>query len=305
MTFITADHTGDGLLSGFGSVCLGTDWTDMDSELPRLRQLIEERRPSLLLIDSYRVTEGYFRELRPLVPLAYMDDLNQARWDTDCLINYNIIASVFDYSAYDAGETRLLLGPEYAPLRDEFQHLPPPFVRDGAAEVLVSAGGADPEGITEKLIRETCPRHPALRFHFIVGALNPRLKEIQALAGERVVLHIRENRMAELMRSCDIAVSAAGTTLYELCACGVPTIVYSMADNQVLPAEEFARRGIMLSAGDCREDAGFTDRVDSQLRALTAETELRRELSRRMRDLVDGNGAARIARALKRVSSIP
>ena len=61
----------------------------------------------------------------------------------------------------------------------------------------------------------------------------------------------------------------------------------------------------MLGAGDCRRDAGFTGRVDSQLRALTAETELRRELSRRMRDLVDGNGAARIARALKRVSSIP
>lgn len=41
-------------------------------------------------------------------------------------------------------------------------------------------------------------------------------------------------KMSELMQQCDMAVSAAGSTLYELCACGMPTITYVLADNQKL-----------------------------------------------------------------------
>lgn len=296
--FVTADHGADGLLAGYEHVCLDTDGRDPDAELPRLLELIREREPSALLLDRYQVTEGYFRALRGAVRTGYMDDLNASVWDVDLLINYNVFSAVFDYSPYRGTGTKLMLGPEYAPLREEFRGMPSRETRPEVRDVLVSAGGADPEGITEKLIRELCPRWPEARFHFVVGSLNPRLASLRGLEGENVILHVDERDMAGRMRACDAAVAAAGTTLYELCAAGVPTVTYSMADNQIPAAREFAARGVMLSAGDGRGNPGFSARVEERLRRLAGDAALRRELSERMRVLVDGNGAARLAEAL-------
>lgn len=54
------------------------------------------------------------------------------------------------------------------------------------------------------------------------------------------------------MRNADIAISAGGTTLYELCACGTPTICYSFADNQLDNVKRFSSDDIMIYAGDVR-----------------------------------------------------
>ncbi len=116
--FITADHFGEGLINskGFGSVCLESEWTQIEGELNKLEELIHKHNPSLMLIDSYYVTEEYFQKLSRFVRTAYIDDLNTACWDVDFLINYNIFANVYNYSWYETTRTKLLLNPIYAPL---------------------------------------------------------------------------------------------------------------------------------------------------------------------------------------------
>ncbi len=299
--FITADHKGDALLdqNGVNHICLETDWADMETELPLMKKIIKEKNPSLLLVDSYRVTEKYFNELVPFIKTAYMDDLNQIRWNVETLINYNIYSVVFDYSYYEG--TRLLLGPKYAPLREEFRSLPRHDVGE-IKHVMVSAGGADPEGITEKIIREVCPDWPEVKFHFIVGALNPRINEIKALKKENIILHINEKNMSVLMRKCDIAISAAGTTLYELCAAGIPSIIFTLADNQLTAAKQFSEKGIMVNLGDCRSNDRFIASLKDRLKDLMDDPGERKSLSINMQKLVDGQGADRIAAALKRRS---
>ena len=98
------------------------------------------------------------------------------------------------------------------------------------------------------------------------------------------------------MRLADIVVSAGGTTLYELCACGTPTISYAFADNQLNNVEKFDEDGIIRYAGDAR----YTDIVPAVKKLLTKydSREYRQELSTRMQDVVDGKGAERIVRAL-------
>ncbi len=299
--FITADHRGDGLVKngGFDSVCLDSEWTDMNGEIDQLIGMIKRENPSLLIIDSYYVTEKYLSSISNVVRTVYMDDLNSACWNVDVLINYNIFSSVFDYAKYNGTRTRLLLSPKYAPLRVEFINCPGHGIKD-VTDILISAGGSDPERITERIIRNVCSKYSHITFHFIVGALNPRLDEIKKLAEARsnVVLHINEQRMSDLMKNCDIAISAAGTTLYELCACGIPTITYTLADNQLVAAEQFAKQGIMLSAGDCRGDEGFIKRLESLLDRLVNDHGMSADLSSRMQELVDGNGAERIVEAL-------
>ena len=294
--FVTADHRGDILINcaGFRALCLGSCWTVMEGEVPRLLEMIREYKPQILLVDSYYVTESYFQKLSGEVRVAYIDDMNLASWNIDYLINYNIFADVFNYSGYDRTKTKLLLNPQYAPLREEFRCLPRHEVKENITDILVSAGGADPEGISERLIRDVCPREPDINFHFIIGALNPRIDDIKKLECRNIILHINEQHMSALMIQCDVAISAAGTTLYELCAAGIPTITYILADNQIVATEQFESRQIMLSAGDCRKNNDFINRVELCLLRLKSDKALRTELSQKMQKLVDGNGAKRI-----------
>lgn len=299
--FIVADERSKVLIeqNGFGTICLNSEWTNMESELPKIREIICECNPNLLVVDSYYVTERYFSSLARECKIAYIDDMNQERFDIDILINYNIFAQSYDYSWYIGTHTKLLLHPKYAPLREEFRDCPRHRIKK-TSDVLVSAGGADPEHVTERMISEICEKMIGVRFHFVIGALNSRIVSIEEMAKEKgnVILHINEKYMAHLMKNCDIAISAAGTTLYELCATGIPTITYSLADNQLVAAEQFDKQGIMLSVGDCRGNVGFINQIAFSLGYLIENENKRKELSKRMQDLVDGQGAARIVEKL-------
>ncbi len=297
VVFVTADHRGDKLISsaGFKSICMDSEWTKMEKE--PINEIIDIFKPTLILVDSYYVTENYFRCLSYETRIVYIDDINAEKWNVDYLVDYNIFGTVLDYTAYDE-KTTLLLGMQYAPLRPEFQNMPPHIVKP-VSDVMISAGGSDPEGITEKLMYGVCPWMTAIHFHFVVGALNPRIERIKNMVRDNISLHINEQNMSGLMQKCDVAISAAGTTLYELCAAGIPTITYILADNQIIVAKEFERQGVMISAGDCRGDDKFISRVECYLKALCNDVELRKNLSIKMQTLVDGNGAKRIVEALQ------
>ena len=104
--------------------------------------------------------------------------------------------------------------------------------------------------------------------------------------------------MSALMLKCDIAISAAGTTLYELCACGIPTVSFSFADNQILPTETFGEKALMLNAGDSRRCESFFESLNEKLSLLIGDCKLRQEMSRSMQSVIDGNGACRVATEL-------
>ena len=300
--FITADHKADNIIleNGMRLTCLSSQWNDLESELLDIQLLIKKENPSLLIVDSYYVTQNYMKSLSETVAIAYIDDMNLQPWNVKYILNYNIYSAVYDYSGYKDTNTKLLLGPSYVPLRDEFTVIKSKKIKKFAENILISAGGADPEEITERIMQEIALRHQKNRFHFVVGTLNPRVDKIKFLAKDipNVVLHINEKNMKGLMQSCDIAIAAAGTTLYELCACGVPTITYIMADNQIIAAEQFSEQGLMINAGDCRNNEDFLQKIDKLLDDLIINNLARIEISKKMQRLVDGKGADRIADVL-------
>lgn len=301
VVFVNADHKSDALIQngGFPSICLNSNWTDMNGEIMKIKDLIKKSCPSILIVDSYYVTKEYFLSVSEILRTVYIDDINKEVVHVDTLINYNIFSSVFDYSVYEETDTKLLLGPKYAPLRTEFKDCKIHPIKK-VSDVLISAGGSDPERITERIMNEICNAVNGVTFHFIVGALNPRLEEIKRISNEinNVILHINEQNMSHLMMKCDIAVSAAGTTLYELCACGIPTITYTLADNQLVAAKQFEKLEMMLNAGDCRGDKDFMHRLQLALNKLIDNTGQRKRLSCKMQKIVDGIGAERIVSAL-------
>lgn len=315
--FVTADSCFYDRIVSKGHLVsvMHTDYRHMEEELAQLLNLLRTKRPSTLFVDSYYVTAPYLSALqdtcrRISCKLVYIDDILSFPYPCDILLNYNIYGPDKEqeyknmYQAAGIRPPRFLLGPSYAPLREEFQNLPKRAVKKEARNVLVSTGGSDPEHIARDLTLYLIS-HPAdvkrLDFHFVIGAMNEDLEQIRQITASspNIFLHVNVDNMGELMCRSDLAVSAAGSTLYELCAAQTPTITYILADNQIPGAKGFERHGILRCAGDARTlKDGLPGRLTDEILRLVEDWEARAEIARRQKTVVDGNGAGNVVKAV-------
>ena len=305
VTFIVADnHMSDYLTSRqYPVIYLDSIWNNLEAETDKMVAAIKEHSIKKLLIDSYFVTHGYLKALCDLTYVIYMDDLNAFHYPCDMLINYNCYAEKFGYPSRYSG-TKLLLGTKYAPLREEFQNLPQKKTEAEVSSILVTVGGADSINAAGKIVKmmKTALRNKAEAptLHVVSGKLNPHISKLSRMAEEYggVAIYQDLRQMSELMLSCDLAVSAAGSTLYELCACGTPSIAFSLADNQAYGVSAFGE-GYMINTGDIRENEKLClEKISDAVTMLSADYKLRCEMAKKARGLVDGQGALRLAQEL-------
>lgn len=299
--FLIADKEGSRLLKDRNQeyLVLNTDYTALEEELPVLRRIFREKRPDFLLVDSYYATPEYFREIRKDVPTGLLDDGVLTGYPVDVLINYNIFASDVLYRAAGETGTKYLLGPGYVPLRKEFTEVDY-TVREKAERVLITTGGSDQYNLGTKLLKRALagPDTADLRYTVISGAFNTHLNELQELANRHENVRVCSNvgNMSELMRESDLAVSAGGSTMYELSAAGVPVICFSFVDNQERIVRGFAERELVGFAGNyLAQGEAMTEEIVYHLDRLAADWQLRKSYSQKLRKLVDGQGALRIA----------
>lgn len=307
--FLVADETAVKLFEERGQAyrVLNADYRKLEQELPGLLSLLQEEKPGLLLIDSYFVTEKYLREVGKQVKTACLDDCGELPYPVDILINYNIYGDQIDYrgalaDSGSAADMRLLLGSSYAPLRPEFSQVKY-VVKDQVEKVLVTMGGSDRYNLTGQLLRHVLKDEEArkLHYHVVSGAFNPYLSYLTEMSERYKNIHIHQNvrNMAELMEGCDLAVTAAGSTVYELCAVGLPILCFSFTENQRRIADTFKKKSIAGFSGDYKKDgqAMFSGLLP-KLKELTGDATLRQELSKKGRNLIDGHGAKRLAEQL-------
>lgn len=298
-TFIIAEPYMQPLIQKRGHKCLvlSSAYDCLEDELPVLLPLLEEKQPACVILDSYFVTPKYMAAIRSEAPLIYIDDLNMFDYSADLVVNYMLYSNKFAYPR----NKRYLLGPQYALLRKEFQNIPRRQMAAQVSHVLLSTGGADWEHIALQCVQYLRKRPTgSITYHVILGAMNRDEAEIEQLADgcAHIVTHRNVSDMRSLMLQCDAAISAGGTTLFELCACGLPTVTYVLADNQIMNAASFERAGLMLCVGDIRNDSRFAVRIFERLETLVQKHSLRLRISERMQESVDGNGATRLAEAI-------
>ncbi|MCC6646710.1 MAG: UDP-2,4-diacetamido-2,4,6-trideoxy-beta-L-altropyranose hydrolase [Polyangiaceae bacterium] len=235
--------------------------------------------------------------------LVVDDNGENERYASDLVLNQNLHARLAMY-ARRAPWTQALLGPRYTLLRSEFRgHVAPPRPAPGArSRVLVSMGGADPVDATGATLRAlaelSVDERASLELRALTGAANPRVEALQALAvGGLAEVLAPTDDIAPHLAWADVALAAAGSTLWELCALGVPALLVPIADNQVELAREVARRGAAIALPDARTSAD--GRAWLAAAASLARDDARRlAISSAARALVDGEGAARVAAAL-------
>lgn len=266
---------------------LGVSYGNPGGELPKLTDILRQSGAEALLTDSYAVDGAYFHALREAGDwyLAYIDDFGRFDPAADLVVNYDPLPDPARYRA--AGKA--LLGPAYAPLREQFMDLRPE-VRPEVGRILITTGGTDPFGMAGRMA-ELIREDPVLSEAGTGGGM-PDLCILAPGYG-------RTADMAGAMQSCDLAVSAGGTTLYELCAAGVPAAAFSMSEDQTLFAGAMGRIGAVMYAGDVRtEQESVLEKVRAFLRRRMRDASLRRKESERMHGITDGRGAVRIAEAL-------
>ena len=289
---------------GHELVISGGDYRHMEED--GLDKLIGERKPLAVVVDSYQVTEAYLTHIKECCEdcgsrLAYINDDPLFPYPCHILLNYNIGRSEEDYRKLYSGKLpQLLTGTGYVPLRSAFSGVADGRVKDRAEKVLVSTGGADPGHMAADLA--DAAEGSGLHYHFVLGPLSPDRELLKEKAKGNITLHENVRDMATLMKSCDIAVSAAGSTLYELCALRVPTLTYILEDNQIALAEGFASRGIMKNCGDIRRlgNKELARCLVKEAEALAAAKEERERMAKAMAAVTDGRGAERIADVLLR-----
>lgn len=320
--FLVSDETSHTLLTErftspneFAIKCLHSDYQALENELPQLQQILSETANTWLFIDSYFVTEHYLSELQKLCQVAYLDDMLAFDYPVDLVINYDVTE---EPSCYHKAPLKLL-GASYTPLREQFQNVSY-TVRPQVEHILLSTGGTDAYNVAFTLLNKifhfskqtvsdndthdlnsVCHILPSCNYHVLTSRLNSHYEDLQQLSIENPAIHIHENvqDMVSLMKQCDLSISAGGTTLYELCAVGVPAISFSMADNQQIAVATFADKKIILYAGDVR--TSFAEAIDNMLQFLekqSASMDARKKSSHTMRAFIDGQGAMRIAKAL-------
>lgn len=287
---------------GLEYVSLGNDYDDKHSEVADLIKVIEENNIDKLLIDSYQVDAFYMSRVKECgVKLIYMDDMLLERYPVDALVNYTIGIENGGYDGFEYTDVKLLLGADYIPLRPEFSE-ESIEIKDKVENVFITTGGTDEFGmivaLTETLSSEAF-RH--LRKTIVVGKFFKDDEKIAELAAEygNIDFHKDVKDICSIMKTSDVAISAGGTTLAELSACGIPTICFSVADNQLGGVKAYSDNKVMYYAGDVREDKMNVQlRIRGMLMKLMHRKELREEYARNARTIVDGKGAVRIAKAI-------
>jgi UDP-2,4-diacetamido-2,4,6-trideoxy-beta-L-altropyranose hydrolase len=256
-----------------------------------------------LVLDGYQFGAEYQRAVKQagFRLLAVDDYAHASHYWADMILNQDID---IDETLYGHRElyTQVLFGSPYVLLRREFLTQPR---REGPApeaarRVLVTLGGADPDNVTLKVIEALHDsRIVGLEARIIVGPSNPRFSELEAAASSsggaiRVLQNV--TNMPELMAWCDMAVTAGGSTVWELAYMAVPSMILIVADNQASFSHALAQAGAALLLGESRSVGRET--LAREIAALAADRPLRESLSGNLAALVDGRGAERVCKAM-------
>lgn len=286
---------------GFSVRNLHAMWNDYGQSLEKLLEVVEQEQPEVIVVDSYYASSDFFEELQRHTKTAVIVEKSPVEFEApvDYFINYNIFMN--SVNVHPAPLGTLLLGSKYALLREEFAAEPVwPGKRSG--NLVILTGGSDPHNIAmdicEKVLSDK--RFEALDLCVVSGPLNPHTRELEALSrNARVRVEHAPKSVRSVMDQCDVAISAGGSTLYELCAGAVPTISFSYVDNQLDIVKRFDAMQLIPYAGDIRIGKEETlCRIMTHLETFIQDEQLWRQRRENLREVCDGRGAQRVARVL-------
>jgi spore coat polysaccharide biosynthesis predicted glycosyltransferase SpsG len=214
-------------------------------------QFVLTRNADIVVVDGYEFSREFFVALELSdTPFAVIDDNAETNAKSPkAVINQNPHASAPMY-AHLQGNPKLLLGLQFAMVRREVREVAAMNLPTREGEVFVAMGGADFLGLTAPIVEALA--ETGLQIRVAVGHANTQREQVQKLADQfgHVTL-IEQHDYVSSLASAHVAVLAAGSSLWEACAVGTPSIGLVVAENQFASANAAAKLGFTRMV-DCR-----------------------------------------------------
>ncbi|MDR6294128.1 MULTISPECIES: UDP-2,4-diacetamido-2,4,6-trideoxy-beta-L-altropyranose hydrolase [Inquilinus] len=232
-----------------------------------------------------------------------IDDLVAAPHRCDLLLNQNFGTDPAAYDPLLPAGCRRMIGLDYALLRPDFPALRPAALErrqspSPARTLLVSLGLTDVGGITGRVCTALATIPDFTRADIVLGPTAPSIAWVRTIAAAdpRLRCHVGLEDMAQAMLEADAAIGAMGSSSWERCCLGLPTLAFILADNQRPTAQALDEAGIVALAGDAAalDDAAIRDAVADFL----GDPDRLHRLSLASAALCDGHGAERVAAAM-------
>ena len=290
------------------TVLAHADWLDStqyrDAELSL--SIVKTLQPDWLIVDHYSLDEIWEKGLQPYCKkIMIIDDLADRKHHCDVLLDQNFGRDPQDYAAHVNENCELLCGSKYALLRPEFAAWRGYSLErrqyNKLASILINLGGVDKDNITTKILKvlqtKSLPDHCSITI--VMGATSPWIKAVKQKAAMMqwpTVVKVGVDNMAEVMANSNLAIGAAGSTSWERCCLGLPTIMLVLADNQQVIASALEDVGAALIFN--------VNKLEAEPLALgqciASVVPEMRKMSRVASAVTDGLGVTRLSKVLLR-----
>ena len=263
---------------------------------------LEDASIDWLIVDHYALDARWEKMLRPHVCwMMAIDDLADRFHDCDLLLDQNLISGRSEqYKQKLPDGCKTLLGPQYSLLRPNFRELRAcvsPRIAP-IRNILAYFGASDSYNLTGRAVSAFLKlRRSDIKFTVVLNSNCLFVNEVREMVKFQKNIRLLNGvpSLAPLMLQADLAIGASGTTSWERCCLGLPSLVISVADNQKPIAAELHRHQLVCWLGHYDD---VTETVISDaLRDVLATQDLE-EWSRACMEVTDGEGSRRVAEAL-------
>lgn len=264
-------------------------------------RVLESFSPDLVIVDSYRIESNYISELSTHIRVLSIVDLDTRGINSDMYLdqNFNSEKQIWPTSS----DATVLAGSKYALIRNEvlaeLRESPWNFTSE-IPKVLCVMGGSDPTGTIVQISAALQAVQTPFEASLIVSEeWLPQVSEI-VQGNPAISLHRPTPDLASQYGNADIVISAAGSSAWELCTLGIPSLLIAVADNQQLPMREISKAKLALTIDkDELTNSELVDAIVANLKALMNDSDLRKTLSTNSLSHFDGLGKQRVADAIE------
>jgi len=266
-----------------------------------IRALADEESWDWIVVDHYSLDKKWEEMVRVCAKkILVIDDLADREHYCDVLLDQNYNPNLeFRYMSKVPKNCQLLLGPQYALLRDEFRvfHINARPHAGKVGRVLVFFGGVDIDNFTSLAIQALASIKKNLIVDVVLGQQHPHKKDIKkSCIKYGFNLHIQTENMANLMRMADIAIGAGGSASWERCCLGLPAVLVAIAQNQVEIARSLDAIGGCLYLGE-KNGVNLLN-IKNAISGLLENPNQLMSISNIAFNLVDGMGTSRVVKKL-------
>lgn len=249
------------------------------------------------IVDSYLVDRDVLEVISSTAQkVLFIDDMNRLNYPKGIVINPSLDLGDIQYPANVGCE--YFWGSDYVILRGPFKNVERDCAQKNVKTVLITMGGSDIKNVTPLIVAKICHLNPLIRFNIVIGSAFNNIEEIKQVLSSNCELHfnVDESEMKKLMCLADLAITAAGQTVFELIATKTPFIPIQVVDNQSNNMVALKKFKFVTHSLEVASDT-FCEEIAEIFMKLLA-VDIRQELIEKYQLVIDGNGCERIIEKL-------